>query len=242
MVRRPARRTSKTRIAGAAILLGVFALLLYQFSLFVMVLWISINNPSSSAFMKATLAELRASNPTAQLEHQWVPYAQISPHLKHAVIASEDSNFTDHDGVEWEAIRKAWEYNLRQAERGKSKLRGGSTITQQLAKNLFLSGSRTYLRKGQELILAYMIEAAMSKRRILELYLNLAQWGTHVFGAQAAAQHYFHTDASRLNSYQAAQLAAMLPNPDYYDSHRDTAYLRSRTATIQKRMRLVEAP
>jgi len=149
-------------MAGAAILLGVFALLLYQFSLFVMVLWISVNNPDSSAFMKATLAELRASNPAAQLEHQWVPYAQISPHLKHAVIASEDSNFTDHDGVEWEAIRKAWEYNLKQAERGKSKLRGGSTITQQLAKNLFLSGSRNYLRKGQELILAYMIEAVIA--------------------------------------------------------------------------------
>lgn len=230
------------RILGATFLLGVFAVLLYQFGLFVMVIWISINNPSSSAFMKATQAELQASNPSARIEFKWVPYGQISTNLKRAVIASEDANFIDHEGVEWDAIRKAWKYNLQQAERGKSKMRGGSTITQQLAKNLFLSGSRTYLRKGQELILAYMIEAIMSKQRILELYLNLAQWGTNTFGAQAAAQHYYKTDAARLNSYQAAQLAAMLPNPAYYDSHRNTTYLRSRTATIAKRLHQVEAP
>lgn len=236
------RKTSPLGILGATFLLGVFAVLLYQFGLFVMVIWISINNPSSSAFMKATLAELQASDPSARLEYQWVPYGQISSNLKRAVIASEDANFTDHEGVEWDAIRKAWKYNLQQAEHGKNKVRGGSTITQQLAKNLFLSGSRTYLRKGQELILAYMIEAVMSKQRILELYLNLAQWGTNTFGAQAAARHYYKTDAVRLNSYQAAQLAAMLPNPAYYDSHRNTAYLRSRTATIVKRMRQVEAP
>ncbi|CAM5457068.1 monofunctional biosynthetic peptidoglycan transglycosylase [Eoetvoesiella caeni] len=236
------RKTSPLKILGATFLLGVFAVLLYQFGLFVMVIWLSINNPSSSAFMKATLSELQATDPSARLEYKWVDYGQISTNLKRAVIASEDANFTDHEGVEWDAIRKAWKYNLRQAERGKSKMRGGSTITQQLAKNLFLSGARTYLRKGQELILAYMIEAVMSKQRILELYLNLAQWGTNTFGAQAAARHYYKTDAARLNSYQAAQLAAMLPNPDYYDRHRNTTYLRSRTATIVKRMRQVDAP
>src|SRR5690606_22843847 len=121
-------------------------------------------------------------------------------------------------------IRKAWEYNRAQSRKGKSKMRGGSTITQQLAKNLFLSDSRSYLRKGQELVLTYMIEAVMSKQRILELYLNVAQWGTDVFGAQAAAHHYYQTDASRLSTRQAAQLAAMLPQPAYYDKNRQTSY------------------
>lgn len=239
---RRARKTSKTKIASVAILIGLFLVLLYQFGLFVMVIWISFNNPSSSSFMKTTLTELQETNPKAQLEYQWVPYDRISTSLKHAVIASEDSNFIDHDGVEWDAIRKAWKYNLRQEELGKNKMRGGSTITQQLAKNLFLSGSRTYLRKGQELILAYMIEAVMNKERILELYLNLAQWGTNVFGAQAAAQHYFHINASALNNRQAAQLAAMLPNPDYYDHHRETVYLQARTGIIMRRMHQVETP
>src|SRR5690606_28885948 len=162
--------------------------------------------------------------------------------LKRAVIASEDSNFANHGGVEWEAIRKAWEYNRKQEARGRSKRRGGSTITQQLAKNIFLSSERSYVRKGQELILAYMIELVMSKERILELYLNVAQWGRDVFGAEAAARHYYGTSAARLSQSQAARLAAMLPNPAYYDAHRGTSYLNARTNTIQRRMRLVEIP
>src|SRR5690606_25470216 len=155
----------------------------------------SVRNPGSSAFMKATLNELKASNPEAAIKYQWVDYDQINDNLKRAVIASEDSGFVEHEGVEWDAIRKAWIYNQKQAERGKSKRRGGSTITQQLAKNLFLSESRTYLRKAQELVLTYMIEFVMSKERILELYLNIAQWGSDVFGAEAAARHYFKTSA-----------------------------------------------
>jgi monofunctional biosynthetic peptidoglycan transglycosylase len=224
------------------VLLGVAAMLLYQFGLFVMVVWFNFQNPGSSAFMSATLTELRASDPNARLQQQWVPYSQISNTLKYAVIASEDANFIEHGGVEWEAIRKAWEYNLKQADLGKDRMRGGSTITQQLAKNLFLSNSRSYLRKGQELVLAYMIELVMSKERILELYLNLAQWGTDVFGAEAAARHYYRTSAARLSAYQAAQLASMLPNPDYYDEHRNTSYLRRHTQTIEKRMRQVDVP
>lgn len=207
-----------------------------------MVIWFNFQNPGGSAFMNATLAELRASDPKATLRQQWVPYSQISTSLKQAVIASEDARFTDHDGVEWDAIRKAWEYNQKQAEHGKGKVRGGSTITQQLAKNLFLSGSRSYLRKGQELILAYMIELVMSKQRILELYLNMAQWGSNVFGAESAARHYYRTSASRLSNSQAAQLAAMLPNPSYYDRHRNSSYLRARTGIIERRMRLVDIP
>ncbi|TEA79096.1 monofunctional biosynthetic peptidoglycan transglycosylase [Allopusillimonas ginsengisoli] len=236
------RRLNKVKVVFAAMLLAIIAVLLYQFGLFVMVLWLSLRNPSSSAFMNHTITELRAKDPKASIKYQWVSYDQISNHLKRAVIASEDSRFTDHDGVEWDAIRKAWEYNRRQAERGKSKMRGGSTITQQLAKNMFLSSSRSYLRKGQELILAYMIELVMSKQRILELYLNVAQWGTNVFGAEAAARHYYGTSASKLSQGQAARLAAMLPNPAYYDKHRSSSYLKSRSSTIQHRMRLVESP
>ncbi len=236
------RRLNKFKVICAALLLALIAMLLYQFGLFVMVLWLSVRNPSSSAFMNHTMTELRAKNPKASIQYKWVPYDQISNNLKRAVIASEDSRFTDHDGVEWEAIRKAWDYNRRQAERGRHKMRGGSTITQQLAKNMFLSGSRSYLRKGQELVLAYMIELVMSKKRILELYLNVAQWGTDVFGAEAAARHYYGTSAARLGQNQAARLAAMLPNPAYYDTHRSTSYLGSRAGTIQHRMRLVEIP
>ncbi|MBF6615335.1 monofunctional biosynthetic peptidoglycan transglycosylase [Pollutimonas thiosulfatoxidans] len=237
-----ARRINKTKAVGAALLLGLTALLLYQFGLFVMVLWLSVRNPNSSAFMKATIAELRLSNPDANLQHQWIPYEKISNNLKRAVVASEDANFTGHEGVEWDAIRKAWEYNRKQAASGAAKRRGGSTITQQLAKNLFLSSSRSYWRKGQELVLAYMIEMVMSKRRILELYLNVAQWGKTAFGAEAAARHYYKTSAASLTQHQAARLAAMLPNPAYYDANGNTSYLRSRTSTIQKRMHMVEIP
>ncbi|NLC37150.1 MAG: monofunctional biosynthetic peptidoglycan transglycosylase, partial [Alcaligenaceae bacterium] len=130
----------------------------------------------------------------------------------------------------------------QQAASGNTAVRGGSTISQQLAKNLFLSNSRSYARKGQELIITYMIELTMSKERILELYLNFAQWGADVFGAQAAAQRYYKGQASGLSSSQSARLASMLPRPAYYDLNGDTRYLRSRTATIQKRMRLVEVP
>lgn len=237
-----AGKINKIKVAGAAVLIGFTALLLYQFGLFVMVLWLSVRNPGSSAFMDATLSQLRQDNPKAALKYQWVSYDRINNSLKRAVIASEDANFTDHEGVEWDAIRKAWEYNRRQADKGKSKVRGGSTITQQLAKNLFLSQSRSYWRKGQELVLTYMIELVMDKKRILELYLNVAQWGGNVFGADAAARHYYRTSAANLSQYQAAQLAAMLPNPVYYDTHRNTPYLRARTNTIQKRMRLVDIP
>ena len=148
----------------------------------------------------------------------------------------------EHDGVEWDAIRKAWEYNQKQEAAGRSKMRGGSTITQQLAKNLFLSSSRSYLRKGQELVLTYMIEHVMSKERILELYLNVAEWGVGVFGAQAAAKHYFNVPAASLGAAQSARLAAMLPNPRFYDSHRNSNYLNSRVYTLTRRMQMVDIP
>lgn len=233
---------SKLRIAAVVLLTGLFGLLLYQFGLFVMVIWLKFNNPTSTAFMRATLDELRADNPRATLAYDWVPYDQISKSLKRAVIASEDANFTTHNGVEWQAIRRALEYNLMMAEEGRSRMRGGSTITQQLAKNLFLSADRSYVRKAQELVLTWMIEAVMSKERILELYLNVAQWGVDIFGAQAASAHYFKRDAARLNDPQAARLAAMLPNPAYYHQKGNTRYLQSRTATLVRRMQMVQIP
>ena len=229
-------------LAAFAVLLVLCAGFLYEIGLFGMVVWFNYRNPTNTPVMQETLASLRAHDPNARLTHEWVPYAGISVNLKRAVVASEDSSFVEHDGVEWDSIRKAWRYNQRQEELGRSRRRGGSTITQQLAKNLFLSNSRNYLRKGQELILTYMIEGVMSKRRILELYLNIAQWGESTFGAQAAARHYFRTDAARLTTGQAAELASMLPNPAYYDQHGATAYLRSHTATVRARMRLVEVP
>jgi len=228
------------RKAAIALLLGVGALLIYQIGLLLSVIWISAYNPSDTAFMRATLAELRSRQPDAQLTHRWVDYQNISAHLKRAVIASEDANFASHNGVEWGAIRQAWEYNRQQAD--SRRVRGGSTITQQLAKNLYLSGDRSYLRKAQELILSFMLELTMSKRRILELYLNTAQWGTNIFGVEAAARHYFKQSAAALTAAQSAQLAAMLPNPAYYHRHGATAYLRARANTIAQRMRLVLAP
>ena len=230
------------RVIVASLMALLCLLIIYQLWMFCMVVWYAYRDPGSSAVMRQELSRLRETNPHAELQYEWVSYDKISRSLKRAVVASEDANFTEHDGVEWDAIRKAWEYNQRQAEKGRSKMRGGSTITQQLAKNLFLSSSRSYLRKGEELVLTYMIEHVMPKERILELYLNVAEWGEGVFGAQAAARHYYNTHAGGLSNSQAARLAAMLPNPRYYDKHRNTSYLNSRTATLTRRMQQVDIP
>lgn len=230
------------RILASLLVLALCAGFLYEIGLLGMVVWFNFRNPSVTPVMIDTLQAVRATQPDAEIHQEWAPYDKISVALKRAVVASEDSGFIDHDGVEWDAIRKAWRYNQKQESMGHSRRRGGSTITQQVAKNLFLSNSRNYLRKGQELILTYMIEGIMSKRRILELYLNIAQWGETTFGAQAAAHHYFKTSAARLSNAQSAQLAAMLPNPAYYDQHGRTNYLRSRAATVRARMSAVEIP
>jgi monofunctional biosynthetic peptidoglycan transglycosylase len=215
-------------------LLAVFLLQLY---FFLMVCWYVRFNPETTSFQRQQLSELREKNPKAKLLQLWVPYASISNNLKRAVIASEDANFTDHDGVDWEAIEKAYNRNNTKHK----VVGGGSTITQQLAKNLFLSGSRSYLRKGQEMIIAFMLETVMSKERILEIYLNVVEMGRGVFGAEAAARYYYKTTAARLNPAQAAQLAVMLPNPRFYDKHK-TGYLARRTSLIQRRMGAAELP
>ena len=188
--------------------------------------------------MEQRLAIIHEEKPDAELKHKWVEYTQISKHLKRAVIASEDAKFIDHEGFDWDGIQKAYEKNLK---KGKI-VGGGSTISQQLAKNLFLSSKRTPWRKGQEAIITLMLEKMMTKRRILEVYLNVIEWGNGVFGAQAASRHYFKVNASALDKVQAAKLAAMIPNPRFYDDHRNTRYLKRRTATIQARMRFAEVP
>ncbi|MCJ9710484.1 monofunctional biosynthetic peptidoglycan transglycosylase, partial [Bordetella hinzii] len=195
-----ARSRSWFRIITGAIMALLCLLLIYELAMFSMVVWYAYRDPGSSAIMRQELSRLRETDPKAELRYTWVPYDRINASLKRAVVASEDANFTEHDGVEWDAIRKAWEYNHEQQAQGRGKMRGGSTITQQLAKNLFLSSSRSYLRKGQELVLTYMIEHVMPKERILELYLNVAEWGVGVFGAEAAARHYYGTSAAGLGA------------------------------------------
>jgi monofunctional glycosyltransferase len=181
---------------------------------------------------------LRDEDPRAKLRYVWVPYSKISPHLKHAVIAAEDTKFPRHDGFDWDGIRKAYEKNMREGE----VVSGGSTITQQLAKNLLLSGDRAWWRKAQEAAITVIIELLMHKRRILELYLNVAEWGEGVFGAEAAARHHFGVSAAVLSPVQAARLAAMLPSPRSYAPGQHTSYLDRRTATIMARMKVVSAP
>ena len=214
---------------GAA-LLGVIGVQLWFMSH--LIYWSSYN-PSSTAFMDRYLEK-----PGAKIRHNWVPYNRISEHLKRAVVAAEDAKFLDHEGFDWEAIQKAI---LKNEESGKV-VAGASTITQQLSKNLFLSGSRSWLRKAQEAAITWMMERTLSKRRILEMYLNVAEWGEGVFGAEAAARYHFGIPASGLSAEQGAYLAAILPSPRKYDRGRETPYIRGRMATISARMNAAQIP
>jgi len=173
-----------------------------------------------------------------RLQQQWVDYARIAAPLKRAVIVAEDAKFAEHEGFDWEGIQRALDKNQ---QKGRA-VAGGSTISQQLAKNLFLSGERSYLRKGQEALITLMLEAVMDKPRILEIYLNVAEWGEGIFGAEAAARHYFGASAAKLTHEQAARLAAMLPRPRYYDTHRASPYLSQYTARILARMPSAQLP
>jgi len=196
------------------------------------VVWLKWFDPGTTSFMSEQLDRLREQDPEARLRHRWVPYEEISSNLKRAVIASEDANFTEHDGIDWDAIERAYEANLK---KGKV-VRGGSTITMQLAKNLFLSGERSYLRKAQELAISYMLETVLDKRRILEIYLNVAEWGIGVFGCEAGAMHHMRTSCARLTPAQAARMAAMLPRPRYYDRNRGSPALARRAGIVQRWM------
>jgi len=213
-------------------------LLLIQAWYLLHIYWWVNHNPTSTAFMRTQLEKLQEKNPNAKLQHTWVPYNRISVHLKRAIIAAEDANFAEHDGVDWEALQKAYEKN---AKKGKV-VSGGSTITQQLAKNLFLSGQRSYLRKAEEMAITFMLEMVMDKRRIFEMYLNVIELGSGVFGAEAGAQRYFGVSAAALGPSEAARLAVMLPNPRYFGKHMDSNYLARRSALIQQRMNNSDLP
>lgn len=213
-------------------------LIVYQLWIFIHICWWINFNPSTSAFMEDRLEVLQEKNPNAALKHRWVAYKNISPNLKRALIAAEDAKFVDHEGFDWEGIEKAYEKNLK---KGKV-VAGGSTISQQLAKNLFLSTKRTPWRKLEEAMITVMLESTMSKRRIFEIYLNVIEWGNGIFGAEAAARHYFGTSAKNLSSEQAAKLAAMVPNPRYYDKHQSAQGLNRKTGIILHRMNSAAIP
>ena len=216
----------------------VVLVLIYQLWIFLHICWWVNHNPGSSAFMNDRLGVMQEKNPEAKLRHKWVPYKRISSNLKRAVVVAEDSKFVIHEGFDWDGIQKAYEKNMKKGR----VVAGGSTISQQLAKNLFLSTQRTPWRKLQEAVITLMLEKMMSKRRILEIYLNVIEWGNGVFGAEAAARHYYGTSAANLSAWQSAKLAAMIPNPRYYDDHRNARGLARRTATIAARMRLAALP
>jgi len=221
------------------IVLGLIGLFLaWQLWLLGWVLLWGWVNPGTTRFMEIRLGELREKKPDAELKKVWVPYERISIHLKRAVIASEDAKFVDHEGFDWEGIQKAMEKNQKR----KRFAAGGSTISQQLAKNLFLTPTKSYLRKAEEAIITVMLENLWSKQRILEVYLNVIEWGNGVFGAEAAARHYYTISAAQLGPEQAARLAGMVPNPRYYDRNRNAPGLGRKTAIILGRMPSAEVP
>jgi monofunctional biosynthetic peptidoglycan transglycosylase len=226
------------RILFWVIVLPISLFLLLQLYFLIQIIWWRSFNPESTSFMRKQEAILQEKDPKFELKHKWVDYSKISRNLKRAVIASEDDGFSEHEGVDWEAMQKAFEKNKK---KGKV-VSGGSTITQQLAKNLFLSGERSYYRKGQELIITFMLEMCMDKERIFEIYLNSVEWGIGVFGAEAAARHYYGISAAALSPSQAARLAVMLPKPRYYDKNTGSAYLQRRSEIILRRMNSSELP
>ena len=268
--------------------LGLLALGLVLLQLFFVarIATMLVIDPQSTAFERSEAWRVVTEKGELRWRQQWTPYDKISNNLKRAVIASEDDGFANHDGVDWNAIEKAWQKNAKAEEvtakaearaearaeaqqariasknNGKGaatapakpatgpatkpvkppKVVGGSTITQQLAKNLFLSGERTLLRKGQEFVLTLLLEAMLDKQRIFEIYLNSVEWGEGVFGAEAAAQHYFRKPAAQLSSYEAARLAVMLPRPKYFEKLPNSSYVAGRAAQIARRLESAELP
>lgn len=214
------------------------ALLLYQCWLFTWVVWWKWVNPRQTSFMSLRLDELRQTNPHAELQKTWLDYGRISDQLKRAIIAAEDARFVDHDGFDWQGIQQAIEKNQKKGRF----VAGGSTISQQLAKNLFLTPARTPWRKAQEAVVTLMLEVCWDKERIFEVYLNVIEWGNGIFGAEAAARHYYGVSATHLSASQAARLAGMVPNPRLYDRQRNAPGLARKTAIILARMPAAELP
>ncbi len=266
--KRDGLRGHALRLLGLVLLCAVSLQLFFLARIALM----AVVDPQSTTFQRSEIVRLAVDKHQVAWAQQWVDNDRIAAHLKRAVIASEDAGFADHSGVEWDALEAAWEKNQRAeaaAERRNAqmaaqsakrapppdspapakprpavvpKVVGGSTISQQLAKNLFLSGERTVLRKAQEFMLTFMLEGLLSKQRILAIYLNNVEWGEGLFGAQAAARHYFRVDASQLGPSQAARLAVMLPAPKRFEQNPGSGYVASRAATIAARMGAVALP
>ena len=220
-----------------ALLLAIGLVVVVQLWFFAHVVFWNFFDPGETAFMNLRLAQLQEKNPKAVLKQRWVPYERISIHLKRAVVAAEDDGFVDHEGFDWEGMQRA----LQKNEKKGRVVAGGSTISQQLAKNLFLSPSKSYVRKAQEAVITLMLETVMSKRRILEVYLNVVEWGNGVFGAEAAAQRYYGISARQLSASQAAHLAVMLPNPRKYEV-RFGSRLQAHADAVLGRMGSSEVP
>ena len=232
------RRLTAARFVALVLGLLVLAFVLLHAYFAVMIAWWGTHPPRETAFMAERLQELRRKDPSARLHYRFVPYERIAGSLKRAMIAAEDAKFVEHEGFDWDGIELALEKNQR---RGRI-VAGGSTITQQLAKNLFLSGSRSWLRKGEEALITLMLEAILDKRRIFELYLNVIEWGNGVFGAEAAAERYFGVPAARLAPEQAARLAAMAPNPRFYEHNQGAPGLNRKIRIILARMPAADLP
>ena len=255
------------------LVLVVLAGLLLQLFFVARIAAMLVIDPQSTTFERSEVWRVLNEKGEVRWRQQWTPYDKISNNLKRAVIASEDDGFVNHDGVDWDALEKAWQKNAiaeqrlakaqEQATKAQAKsaaknpakatttppkpvkapkVIGGSTITQQLAKNLFLSGERTFLRKGQEFVLTLLLEAILDKQRILEIYLNSVEWGEGVFGAEAAAQHYYRKSAAQLSGYEAARLAVMLPRPKYFEKLPNSSYVAGRASVIVNRLESAELP
>lgn len=216
-------------------LLAIF--LLFQLQYILRIVWFSTFEPSSTPYMRVEEERLNKDG-FAKLQYQWVDYSKISPYMIKAVVAGEDAKFIEHSGVDWNAILKALNSNLIKDKRAP----GGSTLTQQTVKNLFLSHDRSYLRKAEEIFLAKVVELLWSKKRILEVYLNIAEFGNGIFGVQAAARHYFKTNASALTRQQSVWLASILINPKKYQNRQITRHLKQRITRISHDLNLVTVP
>ena len=254
--------TAGARSIGRLIGMLAIALLALQLFFLLRIAAMVVVPPESTSFQRSEIWRIALEKHQLPWSQESVPGNRISDNLRRAVIASEDAGFVDHHGVEWDAVEKAWNRNEKaqarvEAQQGRATTRrgadgkprvvtpkvvGGSTISQQLAKNLFLSGERNVLRKGQELAITYLLEFVLGKQRILTTYLNNVEWGEGVFGAQAASEHYFHTNAATLGPAQAARLAVMLPAPKKFEKSPSSPYVLGRSATIVARMGGVDLP
>lgn len=239
----PAARARKSiwkRILNTVATVGAigFAYVAYVYLTLPDVRWLADTNPTTTAFMELRVREAADAGRKFQIRHRWVPYNQISANLRRAVIVTEDAAFYDHDGIDLTELKASLEKNWEEGQF----LRGGSTITQQLAKNLYLSPSRNPMRKVKELLIARRLEAALSKRRIFEIYLNMIEWGDGIFGCEAASRAYFGGPCASLSMEQAALLAGAIINPREHSPAKPTRRLLRRQQIILRRMGIKDTP